>query len=152
MSFYIYVGTVSLENSDIQQDFSISEILITVGNSCLKTLVSMSSEISNKCYHLHAHTMESGCEFSQRPPPVIFLPLHTACLLCLRWGKKKEGGGMLGWPQWNSLEQQQGVLAVPTNQPNTTLFSRPPANSKCLGFGSGILDCPLAKNSSSIQA
>lgn len=49
-------------------------------------------------------------------------------------------------------EQQQGVLAVPTNEPITALFSRPPANRKCLGFGSGILDCPLAKSSSSIQA
>lgn len=25
--------------------------------------------------------------------------------------------GMLIWPQWNSLEEQQGILAVPTSQP-----------------------------------
>lgn len=42
--------------------------------------------------------------------------------------------------------------ALYQHQPITMLFSRPPADSKCLGYGSGLLDCPLAKNSSSIQA
>lgn len=66
--------------------------------------------------------------------------------------RKKRGEGDVKMTTMELTEQQQGVLAVSTNEPITAVFSRPPANSRFLGFGSGILDCPLAKNSSSIQA
>lgn len=134
ISFYCSSGEVW---HTMRHQFTTSGTLVTLGNCCLKLLVAMPSEMANTCYYLQVYMVESGWESSQRSSPVIFLPLHTACLLCLRCPPPKRHVNMTtmeftGRAAGNSSSSHKPALYK--HQPITTLFSRPPANSQWLGL------------------